>query len=192
MGAPRRSRGRGPQLRGWRIVQIREAILSVFGLSSQAYSLTQLRCDLRKIKAHACWSVPADPTATGHPQRHPGGGPLRFSSTSASVALSPTACSTAAHSQPRNRRRNRNGLTPKLTGPQSATPEPASVALLVTALLGARVPFYVGSRLQTGRARLARSPAGTECVFLFWGCARRVQVRPFVAPLRLLTSESRS
>ena len=118
MGAPRRSRGRGPQLRGWRIVQIREAILSVFGLSSQAYSLTQLRYDLRKIKAHACWSVPADPTATGHPQRHPGGGPLRFSSTSASVALSPTACSTAAHSQPRNRRRNRNGLTPKLTGPQ--------------------------------------------------------------------------
>jgi len=72
VGAPRRSRGRGPQLRGWRIVQIREAILSVFGLSSQAYSLTQLRYDLRKIKAHACWSVPADPTATDSPQKASG------------------------------------------------------------------------------------------------------------------------
>ena len=182
MGAPRRSRGRGPQLRGWRIVQIREAILSVFGLSSQAYSLTQLRYDLRKIKAHACWSVPADPTATGHPQRHPGGGPLRFSSTSASVALSPTGCSTAAHSQPRNRRRNRNGLTPKLTGPQSATPEPASVALLVTALLGARVPSYVASRLQTGRARLARSPAGTECGFSVLGLCSSCSGSAFCCP----------
>jgi hypothetical protein len=42
----------GPQLHGWRTTQIREAILSAFGIHSEAYSLTQLRYDLRKMKAH--------------------------------------------------------------------------------------------------------------------------------------------
>ena len=41
----------GPQLHGWRTTPIHEAILSAFGLSPQAYSLTQ-RYDLRKMKAH--------------------------------------------------------------------------------------------------------------------------------------------
>jgi len=42
----------GPQLNGWQTAPIHAAILSAFGLSSQAYSLTQLRYDLCKMKAH--------------------------------------------------------------------------------------------------------------------------------------------
>ena len=42
----------GTQLCGWRTAQIHEAILAAFGLSAEAYSLTQLRYDLRKMKAH--------------------------------------------------------------------------------------------------------------------------------------------
>jgi hypothetical protein len=37
---------------GWRTAQMHEAILAAFGLSAEAYSLTQLRYDLRKMKAH--------------------------------------------------------------------------------------------------------------------------------------------
>jgi hypothetical protein len=43
---------RGTQLGGWRSRQIHEAILSAFQLTSQNYTLTQLRYDLRKLKAH--------------------------------------------------------------------------------------------------------------------------------------------
>ena len=43
---------RGTQLGGWRSRQIHEAILSAFQLSAQNYTLTQLRYDLRKLKAH--------------------------------------------------------------------------------------------------------------------------------------------
>ncbi len=42
----------GPQLHAWRTAQIHEALLRAFGLSAEAYSLTQLRYDLRKMKAH--------------------------------------------------------------------------------------------------------------------------------------------
>jgi len=42
----------GTQLGGWRTVQIHAAILAAFGLTPDAYSLTQLRYDLRKMKAH--------------------------------------------------------------------------------------------------------------------------------------------
>jgi hypothetical protein len=43
---------RGTQLGGWRSRQIHEAILSSFQLSVANYPLTQLRYDLRKLKAH--------------------------------------------------------------------------------------------------------------------------------------------
>jgi hypothetical protein len=43
---------RGPQLGGWRSRQIHEAILSAFQLTPENYTLTQLRYDLRKLKAH--------------------------------------------------------------------------------------------------------------------------------------------
>jgi hypothetical protein len=42
----------GPQLNGWRSPEIHQAILTTFGLSASTYTLTQLRYDLRKMKAH--------------------------------------------------------------------------------------------------------------------------------------------
>ena len=44
---------RGTQLGGWRSRQIHQAVLSAFQLTPQNYTLTQLRYDLRKLKAHA-------------------------------------------------------------------------------------------------------------------------------------------
>lgn len=42
----------GTQLNGWRTAQIHQAILTTFGLSPTNYTLTQLRYDIRKMKAH--------------------------------------------------------------------------------------------------------------------------------------------
>ena len=42
----------GTQLNGWRSPEIHQALLTTFGLSASAYTLTQLRYDLRKMKAH--------------------------------------------------------------------------------------------------------------------------------------------
>ena len=42
----------GTKIGGWRMAEIHEAILSAFGLKAKAYTITQLRYDLRKMKAH--------------------------------------------------------------------------------------------------------------------------------------------
>jgi hypothetical protein len=42
----------GTQLAGWRSRQLHTTILTTFNLSAQKYTLTQLRYDLRKMKAH--------------------------------------------------------------------------------------------------------------------------------------------
>ena len=42
----------GTKVAGWRATQIHEAILSAFGLKAENYTLTQLRYDIRKMKAH--------------------------------------------------------------------------------------------------------------------------------------------
>ena len=42
----------GPQLAGWRTAQIHTAILHAFGLTTDTYSRTQLRYDVRKMTAH--------------------------------------------------------------------------------------------------------------------------------------------
>jgi hypothetical protein len=42
----------GTQLNGWRSADIHQTILASFGLSATSYTLTQLRYDLRKMKAH--------------------------------------------------------------------------------------------------------------------------------------------
>jgi hypothetical protein len=42
----------GTQLNGWRSAEIHQAILATFGLSASSYTLTQLRYDMRKMKAH--------------------------------------------------------------------------------------------------------------------------------------------
>jgi hypothetical protein len=41
----------GTQLNGWRSADIHRAILTAFGLSPTSYTLTQLRYDMRKMKA---------------------------------------------------------------------------------------------------------------------------------------------
>jgi hypothetical protein len=42
----------GTKIGGWRTAQIHEAILTGFGLAAKTYTLTQLRYDIRKLKAH--------------------------------------------------------------------------------------------------------------------------------------------
>src|ERR1700680_1148375 len=42
----------GTQLNGWRSADIHQAILGTFGVTASTYTLTQLSCDLRKMKAH--------------------------------------------------------------------------------------------------------------------------------------------
>jgi hypothetical protein len=42
----------GSQLGGWRTAQIHEAVRAAFNLSAEAYTPTQLRYDLRKMKGH--------------------------------------------------------------------------------------------------------------------------------------------
>ena len=42
----------GSQLAGWRTAQMHRAVLEAFALASDAYSLTQLRYDVRKLRAH--------------------------------------------------------------------------------------------------------------------------------------------
>ncbi|MGH9761532.1 MAG: hypothetical protein ACREAC_11940 [Blastocatellia bacterium] len=42
----------GTKIAGWRTVQIHDAILTTFALNAKTYTLTQLRYDLRKMKAH--------------------------------------------------------------------------------------------------------------------------------------------
>lgn len=42
----------GTQLAGWRTAEIHTALLTAFGLTPTTYSLTQLRYDVRKMKAH--------------------------------------------------------------------------------------------------------------------------------------------
>jgi hypothetical protein len=42
----------GTKIGGWRTAQIHQAILAAFGLKAKNYTLTQLRYDLRKMKAH--------------------------------------------------------------------------------------------------------------------------------------------
>ena len=42
----------GSQLAGWRTAQMHRAVLEAFALAPAAYSLTQLRYDVRKLRAH--------------------------------------------------------------------------------------------------------------------------------------------
>ena len=42
----------GTKIGGWRSVHLHQAVLETFGLKSESYTLTQLRYDLRKMRAH--------------------------------------------------------------------------------------------------------------------------------------------
>lgn len=48
----------GATLTGWRTAQIHSTLLTAYGLSTTAYTLTQLRYDLRKLKAHGLLERP--------------------------------------------------------------------------------------------------------------------------------------
>jgi hypothetical protein len=43
----------GSNVSGWTAIQIRQAVLTTFGLAEKSYTLNQLRYDLRKLKGHA-------------------------------------------------------------------------------------------------------------------------------------------
>ena len=40
------------QVQGWRTAEIHQAIVTAFGLKPDSYTLTQLRYDIRKLRAH--------------------------------------------------------------------------------------------------------------------------------------------
>ena len=84
----------GTQLNGWRSADIHQAILTTFGLSADSYTLTQLRYDLRKMKAHGLVerigrTLPSTASLTKAPKPHS----CSSCSTSASAAHWRTRCS---------------------------------------------------------------------------------------------------
>ena len=106
----------GSQLAGWRTAQLYAAVLEAFGITSAAYSLTQLRYDMRKLRAHGLlerqgrsYSYRLTPRASKSPRSS-------SSSTSASAARSPTPSFTTG---PRKPRRCPPRLKPRTTKPMS-------------------------------------------------------------------------
>jgi len=62
----------GSQLAGWRTAAVHRATLAAFGLTADRYSLTQLRYDLRKLKAHGLLERVGQTYAYRlTPERHP-------------------------------------------------------------------------------------------------------------------------
>ena len=108
---------RGTQLGGWRSCPIHEAILSAFQLTPENYTLTQLRYDLRELKALSCLSAPVPATPTGSPKKVSASPSCSSSSTSASVAPWPTASSTANPASSTHPPASSKRLTKKLTLP---------------------------------------------------------------------------
>ena len=91
----------GSQLGGWRTAQIQEAILAAFGLSPQAYTLTQLRYDLRKMKGHGLLErVGKQLLLPAHRQRNPRGGHVRPLPQAHLRSVGQLAVSSSARDQP--------------------------------------------------------------------------------------------
>jgi len=83
----------GTQLNGWRSADIHQAILATFVVSASTYTLTQLRYDLRKMKAHGLLERIGAPTATAFSTRAPKPRSCSSRSTNASAGRWPTRCS---------------------------------------------------------------------------------------------------
>jgi hypothetical protein len=94
----------GSQLVGWRTAQIHESIQAAFGLTAEQYTLTQLRYDLRKMRATACCSAMVNATVTGSPKKGSMSPPCSSCSTSASAARWPTRSFTIVLRRPPHRR----------------------------------------------------------------------------------------
>ena len=61
----------GTQLNGWRSADIHQAILTSFGLPADRYTLTQLRYDVRKMKAHGLLERNEGAICTASPTKGP-------------------------------------------------------------------------------------------------------------------------
>jgi hypothetical protein len=59
----------GTQLNGWRCADIHQTVLTSFVLSSDRYTLTQLRYDIRKMKAHGLLERMEQVTAIASPAK---------------------------------------------------------------------------------------------------------------------------
>jgi hypothetical protein len=55
----------GTKITGWRTAEVHQAILTSFGLKPTKYTLTQLRYDIRKMKAHGLIERHSKRYATG-------------------------------------------------------------------------------------------------------------------------------
>ena len=59
----------GTQIHGWRTAEIHHAITTAFGLAQGKYTLTQLRYDLRKLKAQGLLERQGNATAINSPTK---------------------------------------------------------------------------------------------------------------------------
>jgi hypothetical protein len=100
----------GTQLNGWRSADIHQAILTTFGLSASAYTLTQLRYDLRKMKAHGLLERIGRAYCTASPIRGPKPHSCSSCSTSGSAGRWQTklAVPSPARRSPQARQQGRN------------------------------------------------------------------------------------
>jgi hypothetical protein len=113
----------GTTVLGWRTADIHQAILASFALSPDRYSITQLRYDLRKIKAHGL--LERDGRRYAYQLTDYGTRPLcaSCSSISASALRSPTASFTTDPIKPVGLTRNSTPPTAKPTAPSTKSLE---------------------------------------------------------------------
>ena len=100
----------GTTVLGWRTTAIHQAILQSFGLTANSYSITQLRYDLRKLKAHGLLQRDGWRYAYRLTDKEPAPPCSSCSSISVSADHSPTASFTADPPKP-------TALTPNSTPP---------------------------------------------------------------------------
>lgn len=109
----------GTKITGWRTAEVHQAILTSFGLKPATYTLTQLRYDVRKMKAHGLIERHGKRYAyrlTDKGDRSPS---CSSFSTSASAVRSPTASSSASPHQPPQPAQNSKRRIEKQTSPST-------------------------------------------------------------------------
>jgi len=84
----------GTSISGWRTAQIHDAILAAFGVKASNYTLTQLRYDIRKMKAHGLIERDGKRYAYRPPPKAIRSRCCSCSFTNVFAGRSPTVCST--------------------------------------------------------------------------------------------------
>ena len=107
----------GSQLAGWRTAQMHRAVLEAFALTADAYSLTQLRYDVRKLRAHGLLAREGRTYAYRLTEKGIKVAALSCGFTNACVARSPTACfitgrPTPSHDPRRSKPRTTRPMSP--------------------------------------------------------------------------------